>query len=156
MDWKRLTLVLGAAVLVLAAGGAFGLYVLRAHPTPGSAPRRAQAPCAHGPVSRALVAKNQQLKSFRWHLVSYACEGDWAAAAIYARSVGHGEAFLHRDSSGWVSDQVNGGIYECSDLPKAFVAPVPPQALALRLFRRVGLCRATNRSSSPAPPPSPA
>ena len=87
------------------------------------------------------MAENTQLKSFGWRLVSYACEGGSAAALIYAPSVGHGEAFLLRGASDWVSDPINGGIYQCSDLRKAFVVPLPPQALALRLFRKVGLCR---------------
>ena len=145
-DRKRLALVLGAVVLVLVAVAVFGVAHLtsRHRPVPAAGSpvtRQAQAPCARGPVSRALVAENTQLKSFRWRLVSYACEGGWAAALIYAPSVGHGEAFLLRGASGWVSDPINGGIYQCSDLRKAFVVPLPPQALALRLFRKVGLCQ---------------
>lgn len=152
-DWKRLALVFGAVVLVLVAVAAFGAAYLAGRRSPVSAAgsqhsttsvpvtRQAQAPCAREPVSRALVAENTQLKSFRWRLVSYACEGGWAAALIYAPSVGHGEAFLLRGASDWVSDPINGGIYQCSDLRKAFVVPLPPQTLALRLFRKVGLCR---------------
>lgn len=150
---KRLTLVLGAVLLVLVAVAAFGTAYLtsrRPHvPAAGSrhsttsvpVTRKAQAPCTPGPVSRALAEKNTQLKSFRWRLVSYACEGGWAVALIYAPSVGHGEAFLLRGASNWVSDSINGGIYQCSDLRKAFVVPVPPQAQALRLFQKVGLCQ---------------
>jgi len=141
---KRRPLVLGAVVLVLAVVAAFGVAYLTSRHSTTSVPvtRQAQAPCAPGPVSRALVVKNTQLKSFRWRLVSYACAGGWAAALINAPSVGHGEAFLLRGTSGWVSDPINGGIYQCSDLRKAFVAPVPPQARALGLFRKLGLCQA--------------
>lgn len=145
---KRSKLVLGAVVLVLVAVATGGAAYLASRNS--TLQHRDPAACAKGPVSRALVAKNPQLESIKWHLVSYACSGDWAAAAIYARSVGHGEAFLRWGGSGWVSDPVNGGIYRCTDLRTAFVAPEPPQALALRLFRKVGLCRA---QGSPAPRP---
>jgi hypothetical protein len=145
-DRKRLTLTLGAGVLVLAAiAGAGATYVYsRRMPVPAAGPRHSAAPkppCARGPVSRALVAANPQLKSFNWRLVSYTCQDGWAAATIYAPSVGHGEAFLLRSASEWISDPINGGIYHCSDLSAAFVTPIPPQALAERLFRKVGLCR---------------
>jgi hypothetical protein len=101
-----------------------------------------------------LVARNPQLKSIKWRLVSYSCAGPWAAVAIYAHSVGHGEAFLRRGASGWQSDAINGGIFQCSKLGVAFVAPKPPQPVALRLFKKVGLCRAT--TGKPSPPPQPA
>lgn len=145
---KRSTLVLGAVVLVLVAVATGGAAYLASRNS--ALQHRDPVPCARGPVSRALVARNPQLKSIKWRLVSYACAGDWASAAIYARAVGHGEAFLHQAASGWASDPINGGIYRCSDLRAAFVAPVPPQPLALRLFRQVGLCRA---NGSPAPHP---
>src|SRR5262249_44349390 len=112
-----------------------------AAPVPVPVPRAAKAPCSRGPVSRALVAANPPLRSVSWHLVSYTCQGRWAAAAIYAPSVGNGKAFLLRAASQWISGPINGGIYHCADLGGAFVPRVPPQALAERLFQRMGLCR---------------
>jgi hypothetical protein len=138
-DRKRLTLTLAAGVLVLAAIAGAGATYVYSRRLP--APAAGKPPCARGPVSRALVAANPQLKSFSWRLVSYTCQNGWAAARIYAPSVGHGEAFLLRATSGWISDPINGGIYHCSDLSAAFVTPIPPQELAEQLFRKVGLCR---------------
>jgi hypothetical protein len=161
-DWKRLTLTWGAAVLAVVAvaglavayaysrqpTGPAGAASARHHVIPPAAGHRttavsaAPAQCTPGPVSRTLVAANPQLSSLSWHLVSYACQGGWAAVAMYAASAGNGEAFLLRAGSRWDSGQLDGGDFACSDLSHAFLAPVPPQPVAIRLFQRVGLCRA--------------
>jgi hypothetical protein len=158
-DWKRLALALGAVVLALVAVSGLGAaYVYSRQPParaarsrpaatpaaarrPARAPRRRVALCGQGPVSRALADANHQLRSFSWHLVSHACQGGWAAATIYAPSVGPGEAFLVRTAAGWLSGPLNGSVFTCSDLATAFVAPVPPQPVAIQLFKKVGLCR---------------
>ena len=160
-NWRRRTLVLGLAVLALAAGVGFGVgYMYSRHPsTPAASSQRPTAPSAHshkttpaasshrtttqckkGALSNALIAANPQLKSLSWHIASYACRDAWAAATVYAPAVGGGEAFLLYAASGWSSGALNGGVYSCSDPGAAFTPPVPPQALAVSLFNEVGLC----------------
>jgi hypothetical protein len=68
------------------------------------------------------------------------CHGDWAAVSVNAPSVGPGEGFLLYTTSGWAGGQLDGGYYFCSHLASAFNPPVPPQALAVALFTKAGLC----------------
>ncbi len=148
-SWKRLALALGVVVLAMAAVVGFGAgYVysrqsaIRAagSPLPVASSRQTATACTRRPLSRALAVANPQLKSFSWHVRSFACQDGWAAVTMYAPSVGAGEAFLRQAASGWTGGALDGGVYGCSDLQDSFDPPVPPQALASALFTKVGLC----------------
>jgi hypothetical protein len=157
-NWKHLALGLAAAVLILATAGSFAAGYFYNRPASASSAgsrhqsaKRTQSPqaaksqrssamCTQELLTRAVAEANPQIDSAGWQLTSFACHGNWAAVSVNAPSVGPGEGFLLYTTSGWAGGQMDGGYYFCSHLASAFNPPVPPQALALALFTKAGLC----------------
>ncbi len=138
-----MTLAIAAAVLALAVAAGFVIGFAYHHQpsSPAASSHRTTTACTHKAITTALIAANPQLNSFSWTLKSYACGSGWAIATVDAPSVGGGLAFLRQTASGWSGDPLSEAVYKCSDIRGSLGAAVPPQALAVALLNKVGICR---------------
>lgn len=94
--------------------------------------------CTPSAITKALLAANPQLNSYKWTLKSFACQDNWAVAKVYAPAVGPGIAFLRRSSSGWHSNALGEG--SCPAIPGPLALPLPPPSLAASLLRQAKIC----------------